>query len=65
MKYDKMQIRIGDFEITEVWDGVFYKKLSDFPNITDWEIRTILDFMDYENSNGRPIKPEEIQCENL
>ena len=46
MRYDKMQIRIGDFEITEVWDGVFYKKLSDFPNITDWEIRTILDFMD-------------------
>lgn len=65
MKYDKMQIRIGDFEITEVWDGVFYKKLSDFPNITEWEIRTILDFMDYENSNGRPIEIDEIQCENL
>lgn len=65
MRYDKMQIKIGNFEITEVWDRVFYKKLSNFPNITDWEIRTILDFMDYENSNGRPIKPEEIRCENL
>ena len=63
MKYNKRQIKIGNFEITKVWDGVFYKKLSDFPNITDWEIRTILDFMDYEKSHGRPIETEEIQCE--
>ena len=44
-----MLIRIGDFEFTEVWDGVFYKKLSNYPQITDWEIRTIIEFIEYEN----------------
>ena len=43
-----MLIRIGDFEFTEVWDGVFYKKLSNYPQITDWEIRTIIEFIEYE-----------------
>ena len=31
-----MLIKIGGFEFTMVWDGVFYKNLSDYPNITDW-----------------------------
>ena len=29
-----MLIRIGEFDITECWDGVFYKKLSRYPEIT-------------------------------
>ena len=48
-----MLIRIGDFEITECWDGVFYKKLSRYPEITAWEIQTVLDFICYEKANGR------------
>ena len=36
-----MLIKIGDFECTEVWDGVFYKKLSNYPQISEWKIRTI------------------------
>ena len=48
-----MLIRIGDFEFTEVWDGVLYKKLSNYPQITDWEIRTIIEFIEYENRYGR------------
>lgn len=47
-----MLIKIGNFDYTEVWDGVFYKKLSDYPNITDWEIRTLIEFIDYEKSYG-------------
>ncbi len=43
-----MLIKIGDFECTEVWDGVFYKKLSDYPNISDWEMRTLIEFIEYE-----------------
>ena len=43
-----MLIRIGQFEITECWDGVFYKKLSQYPQITAWEIQTVLDFISYE-----------------
>lgn len=56
-----MLIKIGDFECTEVWDGVFYKKLSDYPHITDWEIRTLIEFMDYEAKYGRKC---EIECED-
>lgn len=48
-----MLIKIGQFEITECWNGVFYKKLSAYPNITEWEIQTVLDFIGYEEQNGR------------
>ena len=48
-----MLIRIGQFDCTECWDGVFYKKLSDYPRITEWEIQSVLDFMEYEKDNGR------------
>lgn len=30
-----MLIQIGDFDFTEVWDGVLYKKLSHYPAISD------------------------------
>ena len=56
-----MLIKIGDFDCTEVWDGVFYKALSDYPKITSWEIRNILDFMEYEKNHGRECK---IECES-
>ena len=32
-----MLIKVGNFEYTEVWDGVFYKKLSGYPKISDYE----------------------------
>ncbi len=53
-----MVIKIGRFEFTECWDGVLYKKLSDYPNITDWEIQNILDFVRYESDNGRACEIE-------
>lgn len=56
-----MLIKIGDFEFTEVWDGVFYKKLSNYPNVSDWEIRTIIEFMEYEKKYGRTC---DIECDN-
>lgn len=57
-----MLIKIGQFEITECWDGVFYKKLSEYPHITEWEIQTILDFMQYEKQNGRSCTVEAEDC---
>ncbi len=48
-----MRIEIGQYEYTECWDGVLYKKLSAYPNISDWEIQNILDFIQYESFNGR------------
>lgn len=56
-----MLIRIGDFECTEVWDGVFYKKLSGYPAVTDWEIRTIAEFIAYEERHGRACP---IECDD-
>jgi len=54
-------IKIGNFECTEVWDGVFYKKLSEYPQVSDWEIRTIIEFIEYENKYGRECR---IECED-
>ena len=51
-----MIIKIGEY--TECWDGVFYKKLSDYPNITEWEIQTVYDFINYEKQNGRACSVE-------
>lgn len=56
-----MKIKIGNFDCTEVWDGVFYKKLSNYPRVSDWEIRTIIEFIDYENKYGRQCT---IECED-
>ena len=56
-----MLIKIGNFEFTSVWDGVFYKKLSGYPTITDWEKRNIIEFVEYEASHGRTC---EIECED-
>lgn len=56
-----MIIKVGNFECTEVWDGVFYKKLSRYPQIIDWEIRTIIEFIEYERKYGRECR---IECED-
>ena len=56
-----MLIKVGNFEFTEVWDGVFYKKLSNYPQVSDWEIRTILEFIEYEKIYGRDCT---IECED-
>ena len=48
-----MDIIIRSEDCTEVWDGVLYKKLSDYPNITSWELRTLAEFAAYERRNGR------------
>ena len=57
-----MLIKIGDFEFTSVWDRVFYKKLSHYPTISDWEKRNIIEFVEYEASHGRECQ---IECDDL
>ena len=56
-----MLIKLGDFEFTSVWDGIFYKKLSNYPMVTNWEIRTIIEFIEYEEQHGRKC---EIECDD-
>ena len=53
-----MLIKIGRYEFTECWDGVLYKKLSTYPQISQWELQTIFDFMKYESDNGRKCRIE-------
>lgn len=56
-----MLIKVGNFDCTEVWDGVLYKKLSNYPQVSDWEIRTVIEFIEYENKYGRVCK---IECDD-
>lgn len=56
-----MLIKIGKYEFTEVWDGILYKNLPMYPQISDWEIRTLIEFIEYENKYGREC---DIECEN-
>ncbi|SEJ38380.1 hypothetical protein SAMN04487834_11401 [Sharpea azabuensis] len=56
-----VKIKVGNFDITEVWDGVFYKKLSKYPEISEWEMRNIIEFVEYEKINGRKC---DIECDN-
>ena len=60
-----MLIKIGNFDCTEVWDGVFYKKLSNYPQISDWEMRTIIEFVEYEKKYGRTCTIECVDSDLL
>lgn len=54
-----MLIKIGGFAFTEVWDGVLYKNLSGYPRASAWEIRTLIEFIEYERRYGRECS---IEC---
>ncbi len=56
-----MLIKIGNHEFTEVWDNVLYKKLSAYPEINNWEMRNIIEFIDYERMYGRECP---VECED-
>ena len=60
-----MKIKIGEFDFSETWDGVFYKKLSHYPNITEWEMQSIFDFIktDYtEQADHLPALKKNKPC---
>ncbi len=48
-----MIINIGNHDFSILWDGVYYKALSDYPNISEWEMKCIMDFVLYEKANNR------------
>jgi hypothetical protein len=56
-----LTINIADHEFTIIWDNVYYFALSNFPNISDWELKKLLLFMKYEKDNNRET---DIICEN-
>ena len=44
---------IGDYDCAIQWGGVYYFALSDWPNISAWELKKLLAFLDYERRHGR------------
>lgn len=57
-----MKVEITNSEITIQWNGVYYFALSDYPNISSWELKKLITFMDYEKRHGRET---EIICGNV
>ena len=56
-----MEVNVGKHEFTIIWDGVYYFALSNYPNITKWELAKLLAFVEYENMHGRQTK---MVCQN-
>jgi len=54
-------VNIANHEYPGIWDSVYYFGLSDYPNISDWELRKLILFYDYEKRYNRKT---EIVCEN-
>jgi len=56
-----MIINIANHDYTIIWDNVYYFALSDYPDISDWELKKIISFIEYEKLHKRETK---IICEN-
>ena len=56
-----MTVNIANHGGSIVWEGVYYFALSDYPNISDWELRNLILFLDYEKMHDRKT---EITCED-
>lgn len=52
---DSMILNIANHDFSIIWEGVYYKALSNYPNLSNWEIKSIIEFMDYENEHGREV----------
>lgn len=59
-----MKLNIGNHDFSIIWDGVYYKALSDYPNLTEWEIKSIQNFIRYERKHHRDVCIE-IENEEL
>jgi hypothetical protein len=56
-----MIINIANHGGSIVWDGVYYFSPSDYPEISDWEMRNLLLFLEYEKTYHRKA---DIVCED-
>lgn len=56
-----MKVNIAKHDCTIQWGGIYYFALSDYPNISKWELKKLVYLSDYEKSYGREIQ---ITCED-
>ncbi len=60
-----MKVHIGKHDFSEFWDGVYYKALSEYPRVSDNEMRDILDFISYQRLYKRSVEIEADRPEIL
>jgi hypothetical protein len=51
-----IKVDISNHEFSIVWDGVYYHALSNYPNISEWELCGIIKFVEYEKHHGRAVE---------
>ena len=51
-----VKVNIGNHEFSIIWDGVYYHALSNYPNISEWELNGVIKFVDYESLYGRKVE---------
>lgn len=56
-----MVVNIANHGSSIVWEGIYYFALSYYPHISDWELRSLVLFLEYEKCHGRKT---EIICED-
>jgi len=56
-----MKVNIGNHGFTMIWDSVYYYSLSNYPQISQWELKKLLTFIEFEKRHGRET---EIICED-
>jgi len=54
-------LNIATHEYPGIWDSVYYFNLSDYPNLSNWELKKLILFFDYEKRHNRETT---ITCEN-
>ena len=55
-----MLVHIADHGGTIVWDQIYYFGLSDYPTISDWELKKLILFIAHEKAQGRETT---IRCD--
>jgi len=56
-----MTVNIADHGSSIVWEGIYYFALSDYPKVSDWELRNLILFCEYERKHNRKTT---IICED-
>ena len=56
-----MQLNIGRHPAGVIEKGVYYFPLANYPDFSSLELKNAVDFIQYENANGRDV---EIVCQD-
>lgn len=60
-----MILNLNQHDFSIIWEGVYYKALADYPHLSDWEIKSILDFIQYEEDHNRQVTIKSDETELL